>query len=63
MGIVEKLVFADLADGEIPGLGMGEHQTRDAGMGLHGTTLREVDTNLMHIDKLVDHEVQTGVGQ
>ena len=42
---------------------MGEHQARDTGVGLHGTTLCEVDTNLMHIDKFVDQEVQTGVWQ
>ena len=62
-GVIAELVFTDFADGEITGLGMGEHQARDTGMGLHGTTLCETDANLFHIDQVVDDEVQTGVGQ
>jgi len=57
------LIFTDFADGEITGLGMGEHQARDTGMGLHGSTLSETDTNLFHVDQVVDDEVQAGVGQ
>ena len=42
---------------------MGNHQTADTGMGLHGTALRQADTNLFHIDLLIKHEVQTGIRQ
>ena len=48
MGVVEELVFADLADGEITCLGMGEHEAGNTGVRLHGTALREADVNLFH---------------
>ena len=62
-GVIAELIFTDFADGEITGLGMSEHQTRDTGMGLHGTTLSETDANLFHVDQIVDDEVETGVGE
>ena len=58
-----ELVFADLADGEITGLGMGKHQAGDAGVGFHGTTLRETDADLFHVYEIVEDEVQAGVWQ
>ena len=62
-GVIAELVFTDFTNGEITGLEMGEHQTRDTGMGLHGTTLSETDANLFHVDQIVDDEVETGVGE
>ena len=62
-GVIAKLVFTNLTDGEITGLGMGEHEARDTGMGLHGATLCETDAYLTHVDQIVDDEVQTGVGE
>ena len=62
-GIVMQLVVANPAQGEIAGLGMGEHKAADAGMGAHGTAFREADADLRHVKKVVEEEVQTGVGQ
>ena len=42
---------------------MGYHQTAHAGVGLHGTTLRETDADLFHVDEFVEHEIQAGVWQ
>ena len=63
MCVVAELVFADLSNGEITGLGMGKHQTRYTRVGLHGTTLGETDTDLFHIYEIVENEVQTRVWQ
>ena len=62
-GIVTELVLTNLTNGEITGLRMGEHETRDTGMGFHGTTLSETDANLTHVDQIVDDEIQTGIGE
>ena len=44
-------------------LGVSQHQTADAGMGLHRTTLSQSDTDLFHIKQIVENEVQTSIGQ
>ena len=62
-GIVAELIFTDLSDREVTGLGMGHHQTRDTGMRFHGTTLRQADANLFHIQQFIEDEVQTGIWQ
>ncbi len=42
-GIVLDLIAAELVGGEVLGLGVGEHQSRDGGGGGHGHVLGQVD--------------------
>ena len=42
---------------------MGHHQSADTGVGLHGTTLRQTDTDLFHVNQFVDHEIQACIRQ
>ena len=44
-GIVEQLVFADATDGEVMGVGMGDHQATYAGVWEHSTVLGQPNTN------------------
>ena len=46
VGVVEELFFADAAYGEVVCLGVGEHESRDAAMGIHGSILGEGDAYL-----------------
>ena len=63
MGIVCQLVTANGAHSKIAGLGVRHHQTRDAGVRTHGTTLCESDAYLVEVQQLVEHEVETGIWQ
>ena len=47
MGIVAQLLLVNLADREIAGGRMAEHQTTGGGMRVHGTTLCQRDAHLM----------------
>ena len=63
LGVVEELVLANLSDVEIAGFRVAEHQTADAGMGLHGTVLCQSDADGRKVDELVEIEVEALVGQ
>lgn len=62
-GVVEELVFADGADGEVTGLGMGNHEAADAGMGEHGAMLGETYADGGEVDEAVEVEVEALVGK
>lgn len=62
-GVVEELVFANRADGEVTGLGMGNHEAADAGMGKHGAMLGETYADGGEVDEAVEVEVEALVGK